>query len=79
MDATEDYDTRETAARHPQDRALRRKGYTIHARPRTGSALWAKDGVVYTEAQALEAAGVTVVRGTMTATAAFHTVREDRQ
>jgi hypothetical protein len=61
MDATKDYDTCDTADRHPQDRALRRKGFAIHARPRTGPALWAKDGVVYTEAQALEAAGVTVL------------------
>jgi hypothetical protein len=70
MDTADDYDTRETAARHPQDRALRRKGFTIHARPAKGPAVWAKQGRLYTEAEALEAAGVTVVRGTMTAASA---------
>jgi hypothetical protein len=62
MDTAEDYDTRETVARHPQDRALRRKGFAIHARPAKGPAVWVKDGVLYTQEQALEAAGVTVVR-----------------
>jgi hypothetical protein len=60
--SADNFDTRDHGGRHPQDRALRRHGVTILARPRTGPALWAKDGVVYTEAQALEAAGVTVVR-----------------
>jgi RecJ-like exonuclease len=62
MDATEDIDTRDHGGRHPQDRALRRKGFAIHARPAKGPAVWVKDGTLYTEAQALEAAGVTVVR-----------------
>jgi hypothetical protein len=57
----DNFDTRDHGGRHPQDRALRRKGFAIHARPRTGPALWAKEGRLYTEAQALEAAGVTVV------------------
>jgi RecJ-like exonuclease len=47
--------------RHLRDQALRRKGFTIHARPAKGPAVWVKDGTLYTEAQALEAAGVTVV------------------
>jgi hypothetical protein len=61
VDAAEDFDTREAAARHPQDRALRRRGFAIHSRPAKGPALWAKGGRVYTEAEALEAAGITVV------------------
>jgi hypothetical protein len=58
----DDFDTRDHGGRHTQDRALRRKGFAIHARPAKGPAVWAKDGVLYTEAEALEAAGVTVVR-----------------
>jgi hypothetical protein len=61
MDTADDFDTRDHAARHPQDRALRRQGFAIHSRPASGPALWAKGGKVYTEAEALEAAGVTVV------------------
>jgi hypothetical protein len=78
MDTTEDYDTRETAARHPQDRALRRKGFAIHARPAKGPAVWTKQGRLYTEAQALETAGITVVGGDLTAASAFRAVRERR-
>jgi hypothetical protein len=48
--------------RHLRDQALRRKGFAIHARPAKGPVVWVKDGALYTEAEALEAAGVTVVR-----------------
>jgi hypothetical protein len=62
MDAPGDnFDARDGGGRHPQDRALRRHGFAIHSRPRKGPALWAKGGKVYTEAEALEAAGITVV------------------
>jgi hypothetical protein len=59
--SADNFDTRDHGGRHPQDRALRRKGFAIHARPRKGPAVWVKDGTLYTEAEALEAAGVTVV------------------
>jgi hypothetical protein len=58
----DDFDTRDHGGRHPQDRALRRHGFAIHARPAKGPAVWVKEGRLYTEAEALEAAGVTVVR-----------------
>jgi hypothetical protein len=47
--------------RHLRDQALRRKGFTIYARPAKGPAVWAKGSTLYTEAEALEAAGVTVL------------------
>ncbi len=43
----------ETLKRYPRDQALRRFGFTIHARPRKGPVLWGKGGRIFTEAEAL--------------------------
>lgn len=43
----------ETIRRYPRDATLRRFGFTIHARPKSGPALWEKGGKQYTETQAL--------------------------
>jgi hypothetical protein len=49
----DNFDTRDLGDRHPQDRVLRGYGFTIHSRPRTGPALWARDGRLYTAGEAL--------------------------
>lgn len=42
-------EVRDTASKHPADQELRRRGFKIYARPRSGPVLWEKDGVLYVQ------------------------------
>jgi hypothetical protein len=46
----------ETRCRHPDDDDLRAAGFVILSRPKSGPALWRRDGRSYTEGAACELA-----------------------
>ncbi len=51
-DIPEGHPSQEKRPLRAKDARLRRYGFTINARPKTGPVLWEKAGKVYTEAQA---------------------------
>jgi len=52
-DIPEGHPAVETRDLKPDDQLLRRHGFKIHARPKNGPAMWAKQGEMFTEAAAL--------------------------
>lgn len=45
--------SQETRCIWPDDDLLRRNGFKIERRPRTGEAVWSQDGYLYTQSEAL--------------------------
>jgi hypothetical protein len=51
-DITGPHKTQESRDMHPRDQRLRDRGFKIVLRPKTGPAIWERDGVEYSEAEA---------------------------